>query len=99
MSDGEEVNVGNELMENLKGNKILGWDFVTTEEAEKGMENMDYYMTIEVPEDFSANVVTVLDPNPVKPELMITQNDGLQFIAAQVYEITIVNLDNQLFNT
>src|SRR5690625_5828342 len=32
MSDGEEINVGNELMEDLEGNKILGWDFVTTAE-------------------------------------------------------------------
>src|SRR5690625_7138519 len=54
MSDGEDVTVGIDLMENLKGNKILGWDFVTTVEAEKGMENMDYYMMFEVWEDFSA---------------------------------------------
>src|SRR5690625_6705709 len=95
MSDGEEINVGNELMENLEGNKILGWDFVTTAEAEKGMDNMDYYMTIEVPEDFSANVVTVMDPNPVKPELKFTQNEGLHFMAAQVTDNAIETLDRK----
>src|SRR5690625_6063470 len=96
MSDGEEVNVGNELMENLKGNKILGWDFVTTEEAEKGIENMDYDMTTEDPEALSANVVTVLEPNPVKPELNFTQNEGLHFMAAQVTDNAIETLGNQL---
>lgn len=98
MSDGEEVNVGNDLIENLEGNRVLGWDFVATEKAEQGMDDMEYYMMIEVPQDFSANVVTVLDPNPVKPELRFTRNEGLHFMAGQVTDNAIETLGNQLSN-
>lgn len=96
MSDGEPVNAGDDLVENLKGNPSLGWDFVTTEEAKRGLDNLEYYMVIEVPEDFSANVVTVMDPSPVKPELKYTQNEGLHFMAAQVTEKAIETIQAQL---
>src|SRR5699024_2196694 len=49
-----------------------------------GMDDMKYYMTIEVPEEFSIKALTVLDDNPEKPELKFTQNEGLHYMAATV---------------
>lgn len=82
--DGTVINVGDELVENLKENPTLGWDFVSSEEASKGMDDMKYYMTIEVPKEFSQKVITVMDENPERPELKFTQNEGLHYMAAQV---------------
>src|SRR5690625_4428669 len=67
--DGTVVNVGDELVENLKANPTLGWDFVSFEEANKGMDDMEYYMTIEVPEDFSQKVITVMDDKDRKSDV------------------------------
>src|SRR5690625_2080453 len=39
VKDGENINVGNELVENLKSNEELGWEFVTKEEAQRGMRS------------------------------------------------------------
>ena len=61
------INVGADLVEDLKKSNTLGWDFVSEEEAQKGLETQDYYMVIEIPEDFSQKVTTVLDANPQVP--------------------------------
>lgn len=95
-SNGEPLNVGNDLVANLKSNPTLGWDFVTSEEADKGLENMEYFMVIEVPENFSENVTTVLDESPKKAELKFVRNEGLHFMAAQVTDNAIATIRSQL---
>src|SRR5699024_9051857 len=67
----------NEIIVNLEQNAKLGWYFVSAEAADRGMDNMDYYMKIEVPEDFSKKATSVMDDNPNRPELKFTQNEGL----------------------
>src|SRR5699024_8923325 len=94
--DGETVNVGNELVDNLKANPTLGWDFVSSEQAEKGMDDMEYYMVIEVPKHFSEDALTVLDDEPKQPELKFTQNEGLNYMAAQVTDSAIATIKEQL---
>lgn len=96
VKDGEQINVGNELVENLKSNQELGWDFVTKEEAQRGMDGMKYFMMIEVPPNFSANALTVLDETPQRPELKFIQNEGLHFMAAQVTNKAVETLKTQL---
>lgn len=96
ISDGERVNIGDKLIDSLQENRALGWDFITSEEAQKGMDNLKYYMTIEVPEDFSKKALTVMDDNPERPELEFTQNEGLHFMAAQVTKNAIELVKNQL---
>ena len=78
------VNVGKDLVSDLKSSKDLGWDFVSKEQAQKGLDNQKYYMVIEIPNDFSKKVTTVLDSDPQVPKLHYIQNEGLNFLAAQV---------------
>src|SRR5690625_4906189 len=96
VNDGEFINVGEQLVENLKANPTLGWDFVSAEEAERGMEKQRYFMMIEVPEDFSKKVITVMDDNPQKAELKYVQNEGLHYMGAQVTDTAIETIKNQL---
>lgn len=98
ISDGKEINAGNELVAELKESKALGWSFVTMEEAKKGMKDQKYYMMIEVPENFSRKVTTVLDENPQIPELRYVQNEGLNFMAAQVTKSAVEKIREQLGN-
>ncbi|MFE1245786.1 YhgE/Pip family protein [Fictibacillus sp. NPDC058756] len=84
MSGEEPINVGEDLVADLKKGKDLGWEFVSSTEAKKGLDNLDYYMVIQIPEDFSEKVTTVLGNQPQKLELTYIQNEGLNFMAAQV---------------
>lgn len=97
-SGGSTINVGQDLVEELKQNPSLGWDFVTKEEADKGLESQEYYMIVEIPEDFSQKASTVLDANPVVPELRYIQNEGLNFMASQVTKSATEKLREQLGN-
>lgn len=95
-NDGEYVNVGEQLVETLSDDDQLGWDFVTEEEARKGIENQEYFMAVIVPEDFSEKTVTVMDDNPQKPELKFIQNEGMHYQGATVTNTAIESLQNQL---
>ncbi|MGM9930630.1 YhgE/Pip domain-containing protein, partial [Pradoshia sp.] len=99
VTDGKEVNVGRDLVSKLKEGNDLGWRFVSSSQAQRGLKDNDYYMVIEIPEDFSRKVATVMDENPEKPELKYTQNEGLHFIAATATNSAIEKISNQLSNT
>ncbi|GAM15778.1 YhgE/Pip domain-containing protein [Mesobacillus selenatarsenatis] len=55
-------------------------------------------MVIEIPEDFSERVTTVLEPDPKKLELNYIQNEGLNFMAAQVTKSATEKLREKLAN-
>ncbi|MET0787556.1 MAG: YhgE/Pip domain-containing protein [Paenisporosarcina sp.] len=97
-SGDDPINVGDDLVADLKKSNTLGWDFVSSEEAQKGLEKQDYYMVIEIPKDFSQKVTTVLDANPQVPELKYIQNEGLNFMAAQVTRSATEKIREQLGN-
>src|SRR5699024_12333533 len=94
--DGDTVHIGNELIANLEENPTLGWGFVSAEAADRGIDNMDYYMKIEVIEDFSKKAISMMDDNPNRPELKLTQNEGLHYIAATVTYTAIETIKGQL---
>lgn len=98
MSDDEPINVGEDLVADLQKSNDLGWKFVDSEEAEKGLRSFKYYMVIEIPEDFSERVTTVLEPDPKKLELNYIQNEGLNFMAAQVTRSATEKLREKLAN-
>ncbi len=96
VSDGKPINVGNDLVETLKSSNTLGWDFVSEEDAKAGLDSNKYYMVVEIPEDFSQKVTTVLTSNPQEPELKYIQNEGLNFMGAQVTNSAVERLREQL---
>ncbi|WP_099223451.1 YhgE/Pip domain-containing protein [Listeria costaricensis] len=81
---GKTLDVGNELVDNLKKNKDLGWHFTTQHDAEKGLQDGKYYMIVTIPQDFSANAATVLDNNPKKMQLDYKINPSQNYIAEVV---------------
>ncbi|WP_240338367.1 YhgE/Pip domain-containing protein [Peribacillus alkalitolerans] len=97
-SGDKPINVGEDLVADLKKTNTLGWEFVSDEEAKKGLDSQKYYMVIEIPEDFSQKVTTVLDANPQVPDLKYVQNEGLNFMAAQVTRSATEKIREQLGN-
>ena len=53
MLQNEAINVGNMIIDNLKENHSIGWQFVNEEEAEYGLTHDKYYAMLEIPADFS----------------------------------------------
>ena len=59
---------------------------VSKEDAEKGLENQDYYVVIEIPENFSEHATTLLDDDPEKLTIVYKPNEGFNFLSAQIGE-------------
>lgn len=85
LEDGTTVNVGNELVDELKDNDDgMQWNFVDQADAEKGLENRKYYMALNIPQDFSKKVISAEGANPQKAIMVLRQNQSENIIAAQL---------------
>lgn len=82
--DGKEYAIGKEVENNLKDNKAVGWKFVSLEEAMDGVKGTKYYAVIEIPEDFSQNIVNVQNGKFKNPEIIYIGNKGRNFAFSQV---------------
>lgn len=78
------LDVGNELVKNLKDNKSMKFSFVDEAKAMNGLKDGTYYMVITIPSDFSKNATTLLDEHPKKMKLAYTTNPGTNYIATKM---------------
>ncbi|MBO0474471.1 hypothetical protein IGL98_003116 [Enterococcus sp. DIV0840] len=93
---GQDINVGEQVVDQLKKNHDLKWEFVSAEEAKKGMEDLYYYMIVTIPKDFSKDATTLLDKDPKKMELTYTTNGSLNYIGEEISQIGATTLEAQV---
>ena len=82
--NGEEVNLGNDVVDELKDNKQMGWQFVSEEEATKNVEEGKYYAMITIPEDFSKSLTSVITQDVEKGNIIYTVNEKINAIAPKL---------------
>lgn len=92
----QNVNVGEELVEKLKGNDKLGWVFTDEESAKNGLLEEKYYASIVIPENFSEQVTTVAKKDVVKPKLIYTVNEKKNSIAPKITDKGAKTVRNQV---
>ncbi|WP_068615119.1 YhgE/Pip family protein [Paenibacillus tuaregi] len=80
----KSLHAGEDLIEELKKNDDFKWEFVTRQEAEEGIKDNKYYMTIVIPEDFSTKATTVMDEHPQPADIVFEPNEGYNFLAGQI---------------
>ncbi len=80
----KEINIGDKLIKELKNNNSLGWEFVNSEKANKGVQTGKYYASIEIPEDFSKNILSVLSNKVEKAKINYTVNEKINAIAPKI---------------
>jgi len=93
---GKTLNVGSELVDNLKKNNDLDWNFVSQSTAKKGLKNRKYYMIVTIPKDFSKNASTVLDSDPEKMNLKYETNAGVNYLGEVVSDNAMKQLKAQV---
>jgi len=92
----KDINAGNELVDKLQDNNKLGWVFVDKETAKEGLLLEKYYATIEIPENFSEDVITITKKNTVKPKLIYTVNEKKNGIAAKITDSGVKTVKSEL---
>ena len=82
---GQKVNLGENLVEGLKNNKNLDWQFVKNkQEAEDGVKIGDYYASIVIPENFSDDITSVSRGVPKKATIEYTVNEKINAISPKI---------------
>lgn len=87
--EGETLNVGKKLVDKLKEDGSLCFNFTDADQAERGLKNGTYYMVITVPKNFSENATTLMDTVPKKMELDYKTNPGTNYIAMKMSETAL----------
>lgn len=87
--EGENLNVGQKLVDKLKEDGSLCFNFTDADQAERGLKNGTYYMVITVPKNFSENATTLMDTVPKKMELDYKTNPGTNYIAMKMSETAL----------
>ncbi|WP_026671813.1 YhgE/Pip domain-containing protein [Alkalihalobacterium bogoriense] len=88
--NGERVMIGEDIVGKLKESEDFHWEFVSAAQAEKGMDERYYYMTVTIPETFTTNALTL--DNPTQAQLEFTANESVNFLSAQIGETAIDRL-------
>ncbi|RBP27956.1 MULTISPECIES: YhgE/Pip domain-containing protein [Bacillus] len=97
--DGKPIEVGKELVDNLKDNKSFKWEFVSEKEAKEGMEGRKYYMLVRIPDDFSSNATTLLKDDPKPLNLEYIPNESLNFLSSQIGGTAIEKIKGEVSST
>ncbi|MBD1372032.1 YhgE/Pip domain-containing protein [Hazenella sp. IB182357] len=92
----EEIQVGNELVEKLKEDDKLKWEFVSRAAFNKGLQEGDYYLGVVIPEDFSEKAISVSDSKPLKGHLDYIVDESNNYISSQMGESIITGIENNL---
>lgn len=92
----EVINVGDSVVKELKNNKSIGWEFIDEWQGNYGLNNGKYYALIEIPENFSARLVTLTTDHPQKPKITYRVNEKLNSIATKIADAAETKLVNTI---
>ncbi|WP_338596786.1 YhgE/Pip domain-containing protein [Clostridium baratii] len=94
--DGKDLNMGDEVVSELKDNKDIGWKFVDSKQADLGVVGGKYYAVIEIPEDFSKNLTSLTTDNPVKPNIIYKVDTKANPVAGKITDVAKEQLINEI---
>lgn len=81
----KSVNIGDEVLKNLKKNKQLGWRFVDSKkELDKGVQSGKYFAGIYLPKDFSKDLLSFTSGDINKPKIEYSINEKINAIAPKI---------------
>ncbi len=93
----KSINIGDEVLKNLKENKQLGWKFVDSkQELDKGVKSGKYYAGIYLPADFSKNLLSFTTGDIQKPKIVYSINEKINAIAPKITSKGASSLQSQI---
>ncbi|MFJ4045856.1 YhgE/Pip family protein [Microbacterium sp. NPDC089987] len=93
------IDIGGELVGELKQNDELGWDFVDEDEAMDAVRSGRSYAAIIIPPDFSHDFLSITTGDFTRPELKYFVNEKASAIAPKITDVGASTLDNQINST
>ncbi|MGW1492873.1 YhgE/Pip family protein [Streptomyces sp. NPDC002402] len=83
-ASGKKIAAGDEITKGLRESKVFEWHEVSEAEARKGVEDGAYYLSLTMPEDFSARIASSSGDSPETGALQVRTNDANNYIVGQI---------------
>ncbi|MCK4075662.1 YhgE/Pip domain-containing protein [Streptococcus suis] len=93
------LTIGDDMVDNMKESKSLDFHFVSEKDAEKGLEEGDYYMVITLPEDLSEKASSLLTDQPEPLTISYQTSKGHSFVASKMGESAMEKLKESVSET
>ncbi|WP_339227446.1 YhgE/Pip domain-containing protein [Oceanobacillus sp. FSL K6-2867] len=99
----EAIDVGDELIETLKEDDSMDWNFTDRQTAMDRVEYGDYFAVIIIPEDFSEKLATVISDEPQKANVEYYVNEKINAISPKMTDkgasVIVENVSSQFIST
>ena len=82
--ENQTINIGNELVGDLKNNDKFDWKFMSEDELREGVHDGKYYAGIIIPKNFTENVVSITTDNPKEAKLEFLVNVKANPVASKI---------------
>ena len=79
-----QINIGKEVLDQLRDNPQMDWVFVSRKEAIEGVRSGKYYAALVIPKDFSRNLLSILSNDVTSAKILYYINEKENAIAAKV---------------
>ncbi|RWZ60540.1 YhgE/Pip domain-containing protein [Halobacillus fulvus] len=93
------VDVGSDLVDQLKENDSFDWQFTERSKAMEKLEYGEYFAVIVVPDNFSENLGSVVEGNPERSDIEYYVNEKINAIAPKITEKGASVLVDQITQT
>lgn len=82
--NGKVLNVGESVEKKLKDNHDLGWEFVSKQQADEGVNNGHFYAVVTIPSDFSQKAASITESEPQQAVINFTTTPAKNYIGSLV---------------
>lgn len=91
-----EVNVGDQLVAQLKDNHELGWHFESEADAMEALKSGESYAAFVVPATFSKDLLSITTGDFTKPKIKYYVNEKLNGVAPEITDAGATSLQTQM---
>ena len=82
--NGKSLNVGESIEKKLKDNHDLGWEFVSKQQADEGVNSGHFYAVVTIPSDFSQKAASITESEPQQAVINFTTTPAKNYIGSLV---------------
>ena len=82
--NGKALNIGESVEKKLKDNHDLGWEFVSKQQADAGVNSGHFYAVVTIPSDFSQKAASITESEPQQAVINFTTTPAKNYIGSLV---------------
>lgn len=93
------VNIGDQVLSNLRGNSDLNWVFTSREEAIEGTKSGDFYAALVLPKTFSSDMMTFLSPGAEAAHIEYYSNEKTNALSPKITDEAATEVSTTINDT